>query len=74
MAEASLELLQAMIQRALDGITRLEGGQNEIIQRVGHLERETANLHQAYAAQSIRLDNIGERLTRIERRIGLIEA
>ncbi|HJQ56035.1 MAG TPA: hypothetical protein VJ890_03975 [Vineibacter sp.] len=74
MADPSLELLQAMVQRVLDSVVRLESGQSEIIHRVGHLERETANLHQAYAAQSVRLDNISERLSRIERRIGLIEA
>ncbi len=71
--EPSLELLRVMVQKALDGIARMEVGQGEIIQRLGRLERLTADLHQDWATQSLRMDNIGDRLARIETRIGLVE-
>jgi hypothetical protein len=71
MAEPSLELLQAMVQRVLDSTARIEGSQKEIIQR---LERLTADLHVDFAAQSIRMDHINDRLTRIETRLGLVDA
>ena len=71
MAEPSPELLQAMVQRVLDSTARVETSQSEIIQRVGRL---TADLHGDFAAQSIRMDHINNRLARIETRLGLIEA
>jgi hypothetical protein len=73
MPDPNLELLQAMVQRVLDSIARLETGQREVVQRLGRLERLTADLHTDWTSQSVRMDNLGERLARIETRIGLVE-
>jgi predicted nuclease with TOPRIM domain len=41
---------------------------DEIIVRLGRLEREVAGLHSDYAGLSVRLDNLDRRVGRIERR------
>ena len=47
---------------------------DEIIDRLGRLEREVAGLHSDYAGLSVRLDNLDRRVGRIERRLELAEA
>ena len=46
---------------------------DEIIVRLGRLEREVAGLHADYAGLSVRLDNLDRRVGRIERRLELVE-
>jgi predicted nuclease with TOPRIM domain len=46
---------------------------DEIIVRLGRLEREAAGLHADYAGLSVRLDNLDRRVGRIERRLELVE-
>ncbi len=46
----------------------------ELVSRIGHLERSTADLHVQMADQSGRLDRVSVRLDRIEKRLGLVEA
>ena len=47
---------------------------DEIIDRLGRLEREVAGLHVDYAGLSVRLDNLDRRVGRIERRLELTDA
>ncbi|HXC11670.1 MAG TPA: hypothetical protein VNV39_02380 [Stellaceae bacterium] len=47
---------------------------DEIIVRLGRLEREVAGLHGDYAGLSVRLDNLDRRVGRIEHRLELAEA
>jgi predicted nuclease with TOPRIM domain len=46
---------------------------DEIITRLGRLEREVAGLHADYAGLSVRLDNLDRRVGRIEQRLELVE-
>jgi predicted nuclease with TOPRIM domain len=46
---------------------------DEIIVRLGRLEREVAGLHGDYASLSVRLDNLDRRVGRIEQRLELVE-
>lgn len=46
---------------------------DEIIVRLGRLEREVAGLHGDYAGLSVRLDNLDRRVSRIEQRLELID-
>jgi hypothetical protein len=46
---------------------------DEIIARLGRLEREVASLHSDYAGLSVRLDNLDRRVGRIERRLELAD-
>jgi len=46
---------------------------DEIITRLGRLEREVAGLHGDYAGLSVRLDNLDRRVGRIEQRLELVE-
>lgn len=72
MADVSLDLIQRMLQRSLDSSARIETGLGEIIERLGRLERLTADLHGDFAGQSVRIDNVNTRLDRVERRLDLI--
>jgi hypothetical protein len=46
---------------------------DEIIVRLGRLEREVAGLHGDYVSLSLRLDNLDRRVGRIEQRLELLE-
>jgi hypothetical protein len=46
---------------------------DEIIVRLGRLEREIAGLHSDYAGLSVRLHNLDRRAGRIEQRLELVE-
>ena len=78
MAEVSLEMLRAMVQRVLDEMIAFCTESREMRQRVGMLERQVGSLAgseaEHYASLSIRMDGLGDRLDRIERRLGLVEA
>ena len=65
-----LEYLRAI--RA--GVDRLEHGQTELKQRVGSVELQLPHIHNDLAHHSLRMDHLGERIGRIEQRLGLIDA
>jgi hypothetical protein len=46
---------------------------DEIIVRLGRLEREVAGFHGDYVSLSLRLDNLDRRVGRIEQRLELLE-
>jgi hypothetical protein len=46
---------------------------DEVIVRLGRLEREVAGLHGDYVSLSVRLDNLDRRVGRIEQRLELVE-
>jgi predicted nuclease with TOPRIM domain len=46
---------------------------DEIIVRLGRLEREVAGLHADFAGLSVRLDNLDRRVGRIEQRLELAD-
>jgi predicted nuclease with TOPRIM domain len=46
---------------------------DEIIVRLGRLEREVAGLHGDYVSLSLRLDNLDRRVGQIEQRLELLE-
>lgn len=77
MAEPSLELLQAMMQRMLDGQARLTGDVLEIKQRLTTIELQVGNLSATeqshYAMTMQRLDRHEARMDRIERRLELAD-
>ena len=45
----------------------------EVITRLGRVEREVANLHGDFAGLSVRMDNLDRRVGRIERRLDLVD-
>lgn len=47
---------------------------NDLTIRMGFVEEGVARLHSEYAHVSIRIDRVEERLERIERRVGLLDA
>jgi predicted nucleic acid-binding Zn-ribbon protein len=61
----------AAIRQQLD---RVETKQDEIIVRLGSLERDVAGLKVDFAGMQVRLDNMDRRLTRLERRLDLLPA
>lgn len=71
MAEASLELIMELQQRALTELGKLRGDVRELTQRVGHLQELVAGHGVQLASVSVRIDRLGERADRIERRLDL---
>jgi hypothetical protein len=79
MADITLDFIGAQLQRVLDGQRATDRRLGEITDRLGRIERLTAdmmrdiaNLHGDFAAQSVRMDNISMRLGRVEQRLELI--
>jgi tetrahydromethanopterin S-methyltransferase subunit G len=73
-AEVSLELIQVMLQQVLDGQHGMRDDIRTLTRRVGQMERQVADVYGMLADHSIRMDRVAERLDRIERRLGLVEA
>lgn len=77
MAEVSLEVLQALVQRVLDEVVGIRTENREMRQRMGMVERQVATLTgneaEHYASLSLRMDDVVNRLDRIERRLELVE-
>jgi uncharacterized coiled-coil protein SlyX len=81
MAEASLDLLQAMMQRMLDGLGRLEMRMSSLEDRVTGVEHQIAAVRRdlvlygdAFATLHGRMDRMDSRIERIERRLDLNDA
>jgi hypothetical protein len=66
-----------LILNILRGIRAEQSAQreklDEVIVRLGRLEREVAGLHGDYVSLSVRLDNLDRRVGRIEQRLELVE-
>jgi hypothetical protein len=77
MAEASPEMLQAMVHRFLEDASALRSDLRELKHGTGILERQvgslTGNEAEHSAPLSIRFDDMGDRLVRIERRLDLVD-
>ena len=75
MPEPALELLQAMVQRVLDGQHRMAGDLADIKRRMTAVEIQLGNLaateQSHYANVALRLDGYDSRLERIEQRLEL---
>lgn len=71
MAEPSLELLMQLTQNVLDNQRETREDVREIKTRLGRLEADVAGLPVFLAEQSARLDRVGDRLVRVERRLEL---
>jgi archaellum component FlaC len=54
-------------------LDRMENDIREIKGRLGRLEADLAQIHVTLAEQSLRLDRLDERVTRIEKRFDLVE-
>jgi tetrahydromethanopterin S-methyltransferase subunit G len=74
-------LLIEHLKRFQAGQERIERKLDELVQRTGQLEQSVANLHRDFAhgeisdaGMSVRLDKVGERLDRIERRLEISHA
>jgi predicted nuclease with TOPRIM domain len=73
MSDERVDLILSMLRtiRAEQSVQREK--LDEIIVRLGRLEREVAGLHADYAGLSVRLDNLDRRVARIEHRLELVE-
>jgi predicted nuclease with TOPRIM domain len=69
----TLELIFRQGQRILRELDQSHEKQDEVIVRLGRLEREVAGLHGDLAGLSVRVDNLDRRVGRIERRLELID-
>jgi predicted nucleic acid-binding Zn-ribbon protein len=78
MAEPSLELLQAMMQRMPDGMARMTGDVQEIRERLTTVENQLDNLvateQSHYGQVMLRFDRHEARLDRIEDSLDLADA
>lgn len=74
MAEPTLDLVQALIQRVLDNQREMREDIREVKSRLGRIETDVAQLHVALAEQSLRFDRFGDRVERIERRLDIGDA
>jgi hypothetical protein len=78
MAKPSLELVQTMVERLLDGQRRMMDVLADHADRLTSLDKKVALLHSEialhgdFAGQSLRIDRIEQRLDRIERRLNLV--
>lgn len=67
-----------LVLRALTSIRqqldRIETKQDEVIVRLGALERDVAGLKVDFAGMQVRLDNFDRRISRVERRLELLPA
>ncbi len=80
MTEASLELLQAMVQRVLDGQASLRDDMIDVKERLVSRERATvasrreqANDAEHMAHVRAQMDRLAGRIARIERRLEIVE-
>lgn len=80
MAEPSLELPQAMVQRTLDKLTEHDGEFRQINQRLTAIERHLAGVRRDAVLDAettvnvqAQVDRLGARIERIERRLDLTE-
>jgi hypothetical protein len=71
---ADLRLLQALVERVLEGQRRTEIKIDRLIDDLADLKLRTTSTEEALAGVNRRLDRLDIRLERIERRLDLAEA
>jgi hypothetical protein len=74
MPEPSLEAIQELLQRTLDGLIRQSEDLHEIKQRLSMVEQQGAVLHRITVDLQHQVDRLDMRLDRIERRLGVSDA
>ena len=74
MAEISLEMLGQMMRQVLDSLRRVEDKLDDQGRRVTSHDLSIAGNHCDFAGQSLRIDKMEARLSRIERRLDLADA
>jgi hypothetical protein len=74
MVEVSLEMIQVMLQRVLDGQSLLREDMADVKRRLSSMEMSIAQIHADFAGQSMRIDRRESRLERIDRRLDLADA
>ena len=74
MVEASLEMLQAMVQRVLDGQTHIHLTLAELKSDVIEVKERLGLIEGQYASLSRRVDRIGGDVDQIKRRLELVDA
>ena len=73
MSDARTDLIMNMLRAIHAGQAAQREKLDEIISRLGRLEREVAGLHGDYAGLSVRLGNLDRRVGRIEQRLELVD-
>jgi predicted nuclease with TOPRIM domain len=68
-----VDLLREQFARVHIKLDNLSAGQHDLSTRVTSLEAQVALLHGDFANQSMRIDRVDERLSRIERRLELAD-
>jgi hypothetical protein len=68
-----IDFLREQFARLHTKLDILSAGQVDLSTRVTSLEAHLALLHGDFANQSMRIDRVDERLTRIERRLELVD-
>ena len=81
MADEPDNLTLRLLRELRDSIEALRGTTSELVVRMGrvesglaHVRVEMAEVHTVLAEHSVKLDRFGDRLDRIDKRFGLIEA
>lgn len=69
----ALDFLRARFLRLDDHLDRMDRKRDEIVTRLGALERKGAGVELDYAAVQQRFDNVDRSLERIERRPDLVD-
>jgi hypothetical protein len=73
MSDERADLILTMLRAIRAKLDEHDQKFDELILRVGRMEREIANLHVDFATISLRLDNLDRRVGRIERRLELVD-
>ncbi len=68
------ELMYETLKSIQSGVERLSEDMRDLRFRVGSIEREMATISERIAHNSIRTDRMEERLSRIEKRLDLVDA
>lgn len=74
MSDEPINLVLTRLNRIDDKLDRLMDRVGELTGRIGSLETLVAHIHGDMAAQSVRIDQLGNRLEKVERRLELRDA
>ena len=68
-----LDFLRLRFARIEERMDKSDGRIDEVINRLGRVERLVADLHGQGAEHSVRMDRIAQLIERIERRLDLVQ-